>query len=130
MLPSTTNPNANFTPTMSSPYISNSMILQNMQDYLKFLLFNVNIAEYAQSTKSQTTENLSPPSEKKTPSIKRERKLKTSGRLWNLMVKKYSTKKVKPAEEHIDPKETTEEGEIYRKYHGVYIPVLKSNAPM
>lgn len=48
-----------------------------------------------------------------------------SHRLWNLMVKKYSTKKIKTAKP-VENQEDVEEDETYRNIDGVYIPVKKN----
>ena len=75
----------------------------------------------------------SPSSEEIEPQSKEEFNFhKKSHRLWNLMVKKYETKKikvVKQEEEEAAPDERTEEGETYRNINGIYIPILKSRAP-
>lgn len=57
---------------------------------------------------------------------------KKSHKLWNLLVKKYSNKKIKLADKknvtkiEDDEDESIEEGETYRNFNGVYIPVLKN----
>lgn len=50
---------------------------------------------------------------------------KKSHRLWNLLVKRYSSKKIKTSDT-VERIEATEEGETYRNFNGVYIPVLKN----
>ena len=113
------------------------MIVQNMQDYLKYLLLNVNAIEFSQSSIAQNNMNLPPTSEEKVIaddqrniSIAQKnahvKNQKSSRRLWNLMFKRYSTKKVKPANYNTGPNEETEEGETYRNYRGVCIPILRS----
>lgn len=121
--------------------LCNLAVIQSMQDYLRYLILNVNVAEYKLPTPVEADTNTAPSSpgkliETKTmetepqpvPVTKKKvgaKLQKSSARLWNLMVKRYSTKKIKSAEKEIDPNEVTEEGEVYRKYHGVYVPIIK-----
>lgn len=127
--------------------LANLLILQRMQDYLKYLILNVSDAscgypipaqtglstETCSLTRDTDSNSLTPEeTTKPTPTTKRKsaatklaKTQKNSGHLWNLMVKKYSTKKIKPANAVIDPNERTEDGEVYRKVKGMYIPIIK-----
>mmetsp|Transcript_79484 Transcript_79484/g.92924 ORF Transcript_79484/g.92924 Transcript_79484/m.92924 type:complete len:244 (+) Transcript_79484:44-775(+) len=132
----------------------NLMALQNMQNYLKMLVFNINVVQQDQSALMQQTidaNNALSPTAANTSSpvssdprftpiserinrlpvktTTRVRNQKSSGLLWDLMSQKYSAKKIKKVEEESDPDECSEEGETYRKLNGLYIPVLKNQAP-
>lgn len=118
----------------------NLMFIQSMQDYLKYLIFNVNTTdinrsaiiennmETATSSPGKVLPMTMPQTEYITP-VKKKKNEKSSARLWSLMASKYSSKKIKPAEAEPKSGECNEDGEVYRKYNGLYIPVLKSQAP-
>lgn len=129
----------------------NLMAMQNIQNYLKLFVFNINVAQQGQSstilqpdetgltmtplvqmTTSTTPEtkyiSLSEKIDRIPLKTTRMRTQKSSGLLWNLMANKYS-KKLKSADEEIDPKECQEDGETFRKVNGVYVPVLKNLVP-
>lgn len=133
--------------------LANIYAIQNMQDYLRFLIFTTTIFD-AKSHNQHQIEALprneltlpieasedrviSPKSEvsssyldkeiqnTSSPSVSAfEASQKKSKRLRNLLAKRYSNQKIRFSAKANDVNETPEE--TYRNFNGIYLPIIKS----
>mmetsp|Transcript_39245 Transcript_39245/g.45634 ORF Transcript_39245/g.45634 Transcript_39245/m.45634 type:complete len:264 (-) Transcript_39245:158-949(-) len=138
----------------------NTVAVQNIQNYLKMLMLRTNIvqpeqlAPYSENLSLPTSlavspnamdqkgqclsdeikclesisvDTESPASVTKTAEIKPPKK---SGRLWDLMSKKYSLKKTEPSKEKPISRHCSGESLTYKKLNAVKVPVVKNPVPM
>jgi len=146
------------TTTLVQTQLANIFAIQSMQDYLKYLILTTSISgaktcnrmpetnaldTICFSSPSQTLEHTASCAKSDNNSSDHENEIQhapspsshdfrashnKSQRLWNLMAKRCSDKKIRLSGKGADAKEIVEEGEIYRNFNGIYMPVIKNQA--